>query len=83
MANDQNLTNTSFETTSISVTVDPITTGSTIRISVAGLVGVDSGELVYFTLYRNVDGGGDVALTPSGVTEMEKVASISVTVFGS
>ena len=67
---NRSTTSTSMVASGVQVTVDPITTGSKIRVQVTGIRGHSAAGLQYFTLYRNVDGGGDVALTPGGVNDM-------------
>lgn len=65
---NRSTTNSSFETTSVAVSITPKSTASKVRIRVQGVVGGSSAGNMMLTLYR-----GSTDLTPSGCTEFQGI----------
>jgi len=57
-------TSTSYVDSGLSVTVDPVSAGASIKIDVNGFGGNTDFSFVSGTLYRSINGGGDVDITP-------------------
>ena len=57
----------------LQVIVDPVVSGSKIRVQVVMYIGLSIAGSVSFSLYRNVNAGGDVDITPVGNNVMAAV----------
>jgi len=61
---------TSFVASLVQVIVDPVKSGSKISVQVAGIASVSVAAITFFTLFRKINAGSFVDITPSGSSEM-------------
>lgn len=66
---------TSFVASLVQVDVNPVTAGSKIRVQVAGVAGVSTAAIGFFTLFRQINAGGFIDITPGGVGEMTVIVT--------